>query len=146
MQILKSCRYQRWSQLRTVSRLTVRLSTHSMGQSTFSPQSQTKVDQYGPSINLRSVSRLCWWATWLSILGCERRSTSTDHQLTYGPSVDSVDGPTDFQSSVANDGRPVRTISRLTGASVNSVSDSDCFWIKNLLVFSLFFWTLSYAI
>uniref|UniRef100_M1DQH4 Uncharacterized protein n=1 Tax=Solanum tuberosum TaxID=4113 RepID=M1DQH4_SOLTU len=47
-------------------------------------------------------------------LSRKRRSTSTDRQSTHGLSVNSIDGPVNFQSSVANDGRPVRTVSRLT--------------------------------
>ncbi|WMV55421.1 hypothetical protein MTR67_048806 [Solanum verrucosum] len=37
-----------------------------------------------------------------------------DRQSTDGPSVSFVDGSVKFQPSIANDGRPVRTVSRLT--------------------------------
>uniref|UniRef100_M1DZH0 Uncharacterized protein n=1 Tax=Solanum tuberosum TaxID=4113 RepID=M1DZH0_SOLTU len=37
-----------------------------------------------------------------------------DRQSTNGPLVSSINGPVNFQSSVANDSRPLRTVSRLT--------------------------------
>lgn len=56
MQIFRSYRCQRRSQLRTIIRLTVRKLTPLMGQSTFSPQSQIMIEQYGPSFKLRSIN------------------------------------------------------------------------------------------
>uniref|UniRef100_M1DV47 Uncharacterized protein n=1 Tax=Solanum tuberosum TaxID=4113 RepID=M1DV47_SOLTU len=81
----------------------------------------TDVSQLRIISRLTPVSQLRRWAYQLSFFNHEQRSTSTDRQSTdcqsissvYG-SISSVDGSVNFQSSVANDGRPVLTISRLT--------------------------------
>ena len=38
---------------------------------------------------------------------------TTNSQSTYCPSVESVDRPVNFQSSLANDGRPIRVVNQL---------------------------------
>lgn len=94
---------ERWSPVWTVNQHMIHQPTTSIDQLTFNSQSRMMVDQYGSSINLQSINRLCRLTNLLSVLSRERRSTSTDRQSTYGPSVDSVNLPANLQLSVTND-------------------------------------------